>query len=67
MSDNQTNSSVPRRWLSPVEAALYLGLSVHTLERMRKTGEGPRWFRLGKRRVAYDIADLDAFVVREGN
>ena len=67
VSDNQSNSSVPVRWLSPIEAALYLGFSVQTLERWRKKGEGPRWFRLGYRRVIYDIADLDAFIQREGN
>ena len=47
--------------LNAREAALCLGLSVSTLAKLRLTGEGPRYVRLG-RRVLYDPADLDAWV-----
>lgn len=43
------------------EAAGYLGLSVSTLAKLRLTGEGPRYVRLG-RRVLYDPSDLDAWI-----
>lgn len=51
----------PRR-LSEREAAAYLGpVSVRTLQDWRLQKLGPPYTRLGKR-VAYDVADLDAFV-----
>jgi hypothetical protein len=44
-----------------VEAATYLRLSERTLERMRVTGDGPKFANCG-RRVLYRQADLDAWV-----
>ena len=53
------------RWveteLSPKQAAERLGRSVSTLARWRMQGTGPRWHRVGKQRVVYDVADLDAW------
>ena len=46
------------RYLGPEEAAAYLGLSPKTLQRMRVTGEGPRYVK-ARRRVIYDRLDLD--------
>lgn len=52
----------PRR-LSEKEAAKYLGpISVRTLQDWRTKGAGgPAFSKLGKR-VAYSVADLDAFI-----
>jgi predicted DNA-binding transcriptional regulator AlpA len=36
--------------------------SIPTLERWRRTGEGPRWVRLGARRVAYRLSDLEKWL-----
>ena len=47
--------------LSQQEAATMLGLSPRTLERLRVTGEGPRYVKLN-RRVAYRTEDIEAFV-----
>ena len=61
----KVNSSVI---LSEVEAARRLNLSIRTLQRMRSTGQGPRYVRLGKRRIGYseaDIGQLYATVIRE--
>ena len=45
-----------------VEAAAVLtGLSVSTLNKLRIYGEGPAYLKLG-RRVAYDVADLNAWL-----
>jgi hypothetical protein len=44
------------------DAARYVGLTASTLEKMRLTGAGPRFIRLGLRAVGYAIGDLDAFV-----
>ena len=49
------------RYLDTRRAAAYLGISPSTLNRMRVSGDGPRYSKLG-RRVVYDIADLDAWV-----
>jgi predicted DNA-binding transcriptional regulator AlpA len=46
----------------PVTAAAQrTGLSVSTLNKLRVFGGGPVFLKLG-RRVAYDIADLDAWI-----
>jgi|KBSSwiStaDraftv2_1062776.scaffolds.fasta_scaffold2293133_2 predicted site-specific integrase-resolvase len=53
----------PTRWLTPRGAARYLNVAVSTLERWRREGTGPRYFVLNQRRkVVYDVADIDAFV-----
>lgn len=45
--------------MSTEQAADYLGLSAKTLEAFRYKGGGPRFAKLGKRRVVYDRRDLD--------
>jgi len=51
----------PGRLLSEREAAVELGpVSVRTLQDWRVRGIGPAYTKLG-RRVAYAVADLDAF------
>ena len=51
------------RYLGPEEAAEYLGLSSKTLQRMRVTGEGPRYVKV-RRRVIYDRLDLDDWAAK---
>jgi excisionase family DNA binding protein len=51
-----------KRILRTNEAAEYLGLSASTLEKMRLTGGGPQFIRLGGRAVGYDVCDLDAWL-----
>lgn len=55
----------PRR-LSETEAAKYLGpISVRTLQDWRTKGVGgPAYSKLGKR-VAYSVADLDAYLAAQ--
>lgn len=56
------SQTIERRRLSENEAATYLGpVCVRTLQSWRLQGIGPAYSKLGKR-VAYDIADLDAYV-----
>ena len=44
--------------LAPADAAVYLGLSVATLERMRASGNGPPFVKIGKSvRYARDAMD----------
>ena len=44
------------------EASKYLSIAESTLEKMRVTGTGPQFVRVGTRTVAYRKADLDAFL-----
>lgn len=51
----------PRRLLDVREAAIRLGLSKSTLDKMRCLGRGPRFIRATDRAIRYDPADLEAF------
>lgn len=51
----------PRRMLRTPDAAAYCGSSASTFEKLRLSGGGPRYVKLG-RRVVYDPADLDAWL-----
>ena len=58
MLDNASNS---RRMLRTEDASTYTGLSASTLTKMRLTGAGPEYIKIGKS-VVYDPADLDAWL-----
>jgi predicted DNA-binding transcriptional regulator AlpA len=44
------------------EAARYVALAESTLTKMRLTGDGPPFIKVGPRAVAYRKADLDAWI-----
>ena len=48
--------------LKPVEAAAALGVRVNTLDKWRCLNKGPRFVRIGKKRIGYFEADLRSFV-----
>jgi predicted DNA-binding transcriptional regulator AlpA len=50
--------------LTQEEAAIRLRLSAHTLARWRSLGVGPRFVRLGNRRVLYSLSDITAYLNR---
>jgi predicted DNA-binding transcriptional regulator AlpA len=50
-----------RRMLRTDDAATYTGVSASTLNKLRLTGGGPEYIKLGKS-VVYDPADLDAWL-----
>ena len=54
------DSDLSGRKLSVQEAARFLGLSVSTLNKLRLSGNGPGYMKLG-RRVLYDVHDLEAW------
>lgn len=43
-------------------AAAYVGVSVNHLEKMRWKGSGPRFVKLGAKRVFYFKEDLDVWI-----
>ena len=48
--------------LSPEEAAARLRCSAYTLANWRRDGCGPKWRRIGPKRVAYTVGDLNDFL-----
>ncbi|MBB3747450.1 putative DNA-binding transcriptional regulator AlpA [Rhizobium sp. BK591] len=50
-----------RRMLRTEDAATYTAVSASTLNKLRLTGGGPEYIKLGKS-VVYDPADLDAWL-----
>jgi predicted DNA-binding transcriptional regulator AlpA len=48
--------------LTPQQTAAYTGLAIATLQRQRTEGTGPKFVKLGKRRVGYRLADLEAWL-----
>ncbi len=58
MTADQDNQN---HYLTSAEAAEFLKLSIRTLERMRVTGEGPRFMKAGagkRSRVLYKQSDI---------
>ncbi len=49
-----------KTWFSEPEAAAHLGISVRTLIRLRKAGNGPTAVRIGHQ-LRYERAALDAW------
>ncbi len=58
----QTSHTTERRLVSAREAATYLGVSARTLWSLTASGEIPH-VRI-RRRVLYDLSDLDAQIAR---
>jgi len=48
-----------KKFFSTNEAAAYLGIGTSTLERLRLSGDGPVYRKLGPRTVKYLLADLE--------
>ena len=44
------------------EAARYIGLSESTMAKLRCSGDGPSYYKAGRRVVIYDKADIDAWL-----
>ena len=48
--------------VSEAQTARTLGVSVHTLQRLRVAGDGPVVTQLSARRIGYSVASLEAWV-----
>jgi len=59
--DEEMSTDSETKYWNTKRAADYLGVSPATLNRMRTTGEGPRYAKVGSR-VIYSPTDLDAWV-----
>ena len=57
------NSDLPSRKLNVQEAARFLGVSVSKLNKLRGSGGGPQYMKLG-RRVLYDLRDLEQWAAQ---
>ena len=56
----QLTANPNRKLLTVREAAAYLGVSKSWLDKQRLLGGFVPYVKIGRRRVGYDIADLDA-------
>ncbi|HVT16378.1 MAG TPA: helix-turn-helix domain-containing protein [Thermoanaerobaculia bacterium] len=61
MPTNQSHISSPL--LGEKDAALFLNLSVKTLQNWRVSGRGPSFVKIG-RRVQYRLTDLEEYVAK---
>ena len=59
--DGVVSSSLQTQRLSVKGASNYTGLSCSTLNKLRCSGGGPRFAKIG-RRVMYNVADLDTWL-----
>ena len=50
-----------KRLLTVAEATTYLSLSASTLNKLRVSGGGPRYVKLGGK-ILYDVRDLDQWI-----
>lgn len=48
----------PIIWFDEKQLSSMLNLSCKTLQKFRLTGQGPRFIRISKRCVRYDLADV---------
>lgn len=53
---------IEKRLFTRKETAQYLSVANVTLETWAREGIGPKWFKIGPKRVVYDRADIDAWV-----
>ena len=61
MSDKEA-APAPARFLRAAEAAQYLSIAKSTLDKMRLSGNGPPFYKIGPRVVAYAKRDLDGWM-----
>ncbi len=59
---NEIPFEVESKYLTPVQAAAYLGLSKSTLAVWRTRKDHPLKYKLCSTRIRYTVQDLDAFV-----
>lgn len=55
-------SSEDDRYLSEDEFCEQFKIAPRTAQRWRRTGAGPKWVRIGLRRICYNQADCRAWV-----
>ncbi|MDR0467836.1 MAG: helix-turn-helix domain-containing protein [Campylobacteraceae bacterium] len=61
---HQNKSIEGKNGLSPREASRYLGLSVPTLQRLKREGLSPAYIKIGEKnsKVIYPIKELDKWL-----
>jgi predicted DNA-binding transcriptional regulator AlpA len=56
--DSMAESTI---YLTEEEFAARYHLGRRTLQRWRQTGDGPKWCRLGARRIVYRLSDIESW------
>lgn len=60
-----SNHNNQLNYLSPIDAAHYIGFSASSLAKKRMDGTGPTYVKLGKRKVVYQKTALDEWLARK--
>jgi predicted DNA-binding transcriptional regulator AlpA len=50
------------KYVNTTKAALIIGLSPHTLSSLRCRGGGPRFVKIGRRAVRYEVEELERWM-----
>jgi predicted site-specific integrase-resolvase len=61
MSESAASRDRSRDWMTPKQAAFYLGVSPFTMALWRKSNKAPSWHRMHGR-IRYTRADLDQWI-----
>ena len=56
---------IPTTVLRPPEASLHAGLAPQTLAKLRLSGSGPPYVKIGLRAVGYRLSDLDEWLAKQ--
>lgn len=64
MTHAKKNGAIVMPFTTPQLLAKDLKVSLKTLERMRKRGEGPPWMKVGKA-IRYPMKKLDAWIAEQ--
>lgn len=59
--NNDSTRMIEKRALTPRDVSFMFGLSEGTLANWRCKRTGPRYYKVGQRKVIYFLADLDAW------
>lgn len=65
MMDRANIKVIEREMLTPRDVSIAYGIAEGTLANWRHQKIGPRFYRLGGRKIAYDRRDLDQWATRE--
>lgn len=56
------NKSLKKRTLTPHEVAEYYSIAVGTLANWRCRKHGPKYHKLGSRKILYDIEEIERWI-----
>ena len=65
MEGQEISVKEERRMLAPREVKIVFSIPEGTLANMRWRKEGPRYYIVGRRKILYDIKDVQEWITRQ--